>query len=328
VSVPNHRVRIVVTPHFVVRPEQLARLAQAHPHAEVVFATTPAEFAAALPDCDGAITGFPLAPDLLARASRLRWLQTQGAGVERLLTPELIAAPLTITATKGPMNILMAEHALALLLALARQLPAFVRDQQQRRWRRYPAERGPLVSLVGKTLLVLGVGGVGGEVARMAKLAFGMRVLGVMRTQRDHAYIDASIDPTTWQAALSQADAVSLSLPLTPATAGIIDAAALAAMKLGAFLINVARGQLVDEAALVAALAEGRLGGAGLDATAVEPLPADSRLWELPNVLITPHTSAITDDLGERFVAFWAENIGRFVEDQPLRGLVDKQAGY
>jgi phosphoglycerate dehydrogenase-like enzyme len=319
---------IVVTPHFVVRPDQLARLADAHPAVRVRFATTADEYAAILPECDGAVTSFGLSPALLAAAPRLRWLQVMGAGVERLLTPALVQAPLTITATKGPMNVLMAEHVLTLLLALARQLPAYGEDQRQRRWRRYPAERGPVTELAGKTLLVAGVGGVGAEVARMGKRGLQMRVLGLSRTRRDCPDVDAYVERDQFHHALGEADAVSLSLPLTATTERIVDAAALAAMRPTAFLINVARGRLIDEPALVAALTAGRLGGAGLDALTVEPLPADSPLWGLPNVIITPHTSAITDGLGDRFVAFWAENIRRFATGQPLRGLVDKQAGY
>jgi phosphoglycerate dehydrogenase-like enzyme len=319
---------VVATPHFCVRPDQLARLADAHPGVAVRFADSPAALAAVLPDCDGAITGYPIADDLLAACPRLRWLHVQSAGVERALTPALARTPITITASKGPMSVLMAEHALMLLLALARQLPAFLEDQRHGRWRRYPAERGPLTELTGKTLLLLGVGGVGGALARMAKLGLGMRVLGVSRRRRDCPHVDAWVEPDDLHAALGAADAVSLALPVTPATERIVDAAALAAMKPTAFLINVARGRLVDEAALVAALERGQIAGAGLDAFAEEPPPADSPLWRLPNVIVTPHTSAITDGLGDHFVAFWAENVRRFGAGEPLLGLVDKQAGY
>lgn len=322
------RLTVVATPHFCVRPDQLARLADAHPDVAVRFVDTPAAFAAALPDCDGAITGYSIADDLLAVCPRLRWLHVQSAGVERALTPALARSPITVTASKGPMSALMAEHALMLLLALARQLPAFLADQRQARWRRYPAERGPLTELAGKTLLVLGVGGVGGELARMAGLGLRMRVLGVSRQRRDCPHVDAWVEPAELHAALGAADAVSLSLPLTPATERIVDAAALAAMRPTAFLINVARGRLVDEAALVAALVAGQIAGAGLDAFVAEPLAADSPLWRLPNVIVTPHTSAITDGLGDRFVACWVENVRRFGGGEPLLGLVDKRAGY
>jgi phosphoglycerate dehydrogenase-like enzyme len=319
---------VVATPHFVVRPDQLARLKDAHPRVTVRFVTTPAEFAAALPDADGVVTGFGLAPGLLAAAPRLRWLQSTGAGVERLLTSEIVRSNLVVTATKGPMGVLMAEHVVAMMLALARDFPAFYRDQLDQRWRRYPAERGPLVEVVGKTMCVLGVGAVGSEVARMCKLGFHMRVLGLARRQHSSPHVDRYVERDQLHAALAEADFVALCLPNTPSTRGILDAAALAALKAGAYVINVARAQLVDEAALIAALREGRLAGAGLDAFATEPLPAESPFWSLPNVIVTPHTSAITDRLGDHFVDFWCENVRRFADGEPLLGLVDKEAGY
>lgn len=322
------RLTVIASPHFVVRPEQLARLGQAHPRVDVRFVSSVEEFAAALPDADGAVTGYPPSGELLASAPRLRWVQAMAAGVERFLTPELRAARLSLTATKGPMGVLMAEHAVALLLALARDLPRFFDDQRERRWRRYPGERGPLTELCDKTILILGVGTVGGELARICKLGFQMRVLGLSRTAHADPHVDRSVDRADLASALAEADVVSLSLPVTPATTRIIDAAALAAMKPGAFLINVARGQLIDEPALIAALQRGRLGGVGLDTFAKEPLAPESPLWSFPNVIVTPHTSAITDHLGDRFVAFWGENIRRFAEGDPLLGLVDQEAGY
>jgi phosphoglycerate dehydrogenase-like enzyme len=322
------RLTVVATPHFVVRPDQLARLKDAHPRVAVRFATTLAEFAAALPEADGAVTGFGLTPELLASASRLRWLQSMGAGVEGLLTPEIVRSHLIVTATKGPMGVLMAEHVVAMMLALARDFPRFFQDQRDRHWRGYPSERGPLLEVVGKTMLVLGLGAVGGEVARMCKLGFQMRVLGLARRERSSPHVDRFVERDHLHAALAEADFVALCLPNTPSTRGILDVAALAALKPSAYVINVARAQLVDEAALIAALQGGRLAGAGLDAFAVEPLPAASPLWSLPNVVITPHTSAITDRLGDHFVDFWRENIRRFAAGERLPGLVDKEAGY
>ncbi|MCC6176687.1 MAG: D-2-hydroxyacid dehydrogenase [Chloroflexi bacterium] len=324
----TERLTVVASPHFVVRPEQLARLHDAHPRVDLQIVTTPDELAAALPNADGAVIRFPLSAEMLASAPHLRWLHVMSAGVERMLTPALATSSLTISASKGPMSTLMAEHAVTLMLALARQLPDFFRDQQARRWRRYPAEHGPLTEVIGKTMLVVGAGGVGTEVARICKLGFQMRVLGVSRTRRDCPFVDEYVEPDRLRAGLAEADVVSLSLPVTPATHHLIDAAALAAMKPTAYLINVARGSLVDEAALVEALTAGRIAGAGLDALAVEPLPDDSPLWSLPNTIVTPHTSAITDRLGDRFVEFWCENIRRFAEGEPVLGLVNKEAGY
>jgi phosphoglycerate dehydrogenase-like enzyme len=222
----------------------------------------------------------------------------------------------------------MAEHAVALLLALARSLPSFVDDQRAHRWRRYPSERPALVELRGKTILILGVGAVGSALARICKRGLGMRVIGFARARRSCPDVDAYVERAALPRAFAEADVVSLSLPVTPATTRIVDAAALAAMKPGAYLINVARGQLVDEAALIEALRAGRLAGAGLDAFAVEPLPPDSPLWDLENVIITPHSSAITEGLGDAFVDFWGENLRRFAEGEPLLGLVNPIAGY
>jgi phosphoglycerate dehydrogenase-like enzyme len=324
----SDRLKVVATPHFVVRPEQLARLHQAHPRVDVQVVTTPEELAGVLPEMDGAVIRFPLSAEMLASATRLRWLHVMSAGVERMLTPELAASAVTVSASKGPMSLLMAEHVVALMLALARELPAFLDDQRARRWRRYPAEHGPLIELAGRTMFVVGVGGVGGEVARICKLGFQMRVIGLSRTRRDSPYVDAHIEPDALHAGLAEADFVSLSLPVTPATERLIDGAALRAMKPTAYLLNVARGSLVDEAALADALASGTIAGAGLDALAVEPLPPDSPLWSLPNVIVTPHTSAITDRLGDHFVDFWCENIRRFADGEPVLGLVNKTAGY
>jgi phosphoglycerate dehydrogenase-like enzyme len=251
------------------------------------------------------------------------------AGVERLLTPELIAATqIQITASKGPMGMLMAEHALALLLALARNLPGFLKDKTDRRWRRMMAENVTVVELGGKTIAILGVGEVGGHLARMCQVGLGMHVLGMARTRHANPHVDRYFERDELHATLAIADVVSLSLPATAATRQIIDRAALSVMKRSAYLINVARGHLIDEAALLDALRAGQIAGAGLDAFAIEPLAPTSPFWELPNVIITPHTSAVTDRLGDHFVDFWAENIRRFAEDRPLLGVVDRAAGY
>ena len=185
-----------------------------------------------------------------------------------------------------------------------------------------------MVQLFGKTIAILGVGQVGGHLARICRVGFGMRVLGLARTRLDHPHVDRYVDRAELPAALAEADVVALCLALTPATERIVDAAALAAMKPSALLVNVARGGLVDESALIEALRAGRLGGAGLDATAVEPLPADSPLWDLPNVIITPHVAPGRDRLAEHLTDFWCENLRRFAEGEPLLGVVDREAGY
>jgi phosphoglycerate dehydrogenase-like enzyme len=315
----------------VMGEESFARLTDAHPRAEVVIADTPDQFSALLPHADAALVWPNMAP-LLAPALRpggkLRWVQALTAGVDDILTPAIVAADhIQITASKGPLGPMMAEHALLLMLALARDLPGYVHDQADHRWRAVAAVR-PMSDLFGKTVLIMGVGAVGGNLARICKAGFQMRVSGTARSRRDNPYVDRYIEPVALHAALGEADFVALCLAQTAETMGVIDAAALAAMKPSAYLVNVARGGLVDEAALVTALREGVLAGAGLDATTLEPLPVDSPLWEMPNVIITPHIAPGRDQLGRELSVFWCENIRRFVEGEPLLGVVDRHARY
>jgi D-2-hydroxyacid dehydrogenase (NADP+) len=264
----------------------------------------------------------------LEPGGRPRWIHSLAAGVDRLLTPELLAAEhVTVTSSKGPMGPLMAEHAVMMMLALARDLPGFMRDQSERRWR-FLADERPMVDLLGKTVAILGVGNVGSHVARICKLAFGMRVLGMARTRRDDPHVDRYFDRAELLDALAEADFVVLALALTPETDGIVDAAALAAMKESAYLINVTRGAQVDETALIEALRSGSIAGAGLDSVTQEPLAADSLLWDLPNVIITPHVSPGRDRFAERMVDFWCENIRRFADGEELLGQVNRVAGY
>ncbi|MCL4863397.1 MAG: D-2-hydroxyacid dehydrogenase [Caldilineaceae bacterium] len=308
----------------------LRQLAEAHPDVMVFFAEDKVDFTTLAAEADAALVSppFTIPSEWLATGARLRWVQAATAGVDFLLTPALRTAPhVAITSTKGPMGPLMAEHVVMLMLALARDLPGFLQDQAERRWRHMMDER-PMAQLFEKTIAILGVGAVGGNLARMCKAGFGMTVLGLARRRRNDPHVDRYFDREGLHAALAQADFVALTLPLTPATERIIDEAALAAMKPAAYLVNVSRGGLVDEEALAAALRSGRLAGAGLDATAVEPLPAGSPLWEIPNVIITPHVAPARDRLGEHMVDFWCENIRRFAEGRELLGLVDRLAGY
>jgi len=221
----------------------------------------------------------------------------------------------------------MAEHIVMLMLALARNLPGYLQDQREGRWRGMLSER-PMLDLFGRTIAILGVGSVGGSLARICTLGFGMRTIGLARTRRDDPHIERYVERDDLHAALAEADFVALTLAHTPETERIIDAAALAAMKPGAFLINVTRGALVDEDALLDALRSGHLGGAGLDSVVDEPLPPDSPLWSAPNIIITPHISPGRDRFGSEVVSFWCENIRRFAEGEPLLGLVDRDAGY
>ncbi|MGI9146195.1 MAG: D-2-hydroxyacid dehydrogenase [Chloroflexota bacterium] len=320
---------VLVTRHPGVPEDQRRRLLDAHSRVRVELIDSPEALAERLPEADGIVTAFALPSGAVARSVRLRWVHSMSAGVDTFLTPELRAAEhVVLTASKGPLGESMAEHALALMLALARNLSGFLADQHARRWRRMMSEQAHVTELTGRTIAILGVGAVGGHLARMCKLGLGMRVLGMARVRREHPHVDRYFEPPDLHAALVEADVVSLSLPASAATKHIIDAAALAAMKSTAFLVNVARGRLVDEEALITALRSGQIAGAGLDTLTVEPPPNQSPLWQLSNVLITPHTSAVTDRLATRLVDFWADNIARFAEERPLCGVVDRDAGY
>ncbi|HMQ32723.1 MAG TPA: D-2-hydroxyacid dehydrogenase [Chloroflexaceae bacterium] len=260
---------------------------------------------------------------VLRRAPELRWVHTPSAGVEHLLTPAVLERDLTLTNSAGVHAIPIAEFVLAFMLSRAKGLPEYRAAQAEARW----ARGLELRELYEATLLILGIGGIGGAIAERAA-AFGMRVWGSRRSQRPTPHAERVVTGDEWRALLPEADYVVVAAPLTPETRGMVDAAALAAMKPTAYLINIARGQLVDEAALAEALRAGRIGGAALDTFEQEPLPADSPLWGLPNVTITPHATANSPRMRERQIALFLDNLQRFRNGQPLRNVVDKAAGY
>lgn len=259
---------------------------------------------------------------LLPQMPRLRWLHTPSAGVDRLMFPELLAHPCVLTNSVGVYSIPIAEHVLAVMLAVARQLPACLRQQREHRWQRVPA-----VELYEQTLAIIGTGHIGQEVARRAQ-ALGMHTLGTRRTPRPTPFIEQVFPLAHLYDMLAQADFVAITCPLTPETAGLIGEPELRAMKKTAWLINVARGGIVQEEALLRALREGWIAGAGLDTFVQEPLPEDSPFWDLPNVILSPHTSWSSPQVRERSIALFLENLERFLAGEPLLNVVDKKRGY
>jgi phosphoglycerate dehydrogenase-like enzyme len=185
-----------------------------------------------------------------------------------------------------------------------------------------------LLPLHGHTVAILGVGSSGSNLARACKTGFGMKVLGMTRTPRAHPDIDRSFGQAELLDALPEADFVVLCLPNTPQTRHIIDGAALNVMKPTAYLVNVSRGALIDEEALIAAMRAGRIAGAGLDVTKEDPIPKESPLWDMPNTIITPHIATESVKLSDSVVDFWCENVRRFAGNEPLLGVMDRQAGY
>ncbi len=305
------------------------RLHQAHPRVQVRLIHDLSAFAAQVGEADAVIGSRPylkLSSEVLKPEGRLRWVQTTTAGVDQVVTPDLLAAAhVTITCIKGPPGPLMAEHAVLLMLALSRNFPAYLKNQERHLWRREGQEWPPLH---GHTIAILGVGSSGSNLARVCKIGFGMTVLGMSRTPRAHPHVDRCFDQSELLQVLPEADFVVLCLPNTPATQRIIDSAALAAMKSTAYLINVSRGALIDEGALIAAMRAGSIAGAGLDVTTADPIPQESPLWDLPNTIITPHIATESVKLSASVVDFWCENVRRFAENEPLLGVVDRQTGY
>ena len=316
----------------IVGEATVDRLLNSHPNLRVETASDPDKFAELAPEADAImVINFGVPTELLAQGSRLRWVHSIPAGVEDLMTPELIAAEhVALTASKGPHAPLIAEHYILLMLSLARHMPALIKDQTEHNWIRDEKGNVPRIStqMLDKTIAILGVGQIGQSLARMCKVGFGMRVLGLSRTSRDSQHVDRYFDRTELLDALGEADVVALCLALTPATQNIIGKAELEAMKPTAFLVNGARGGLIDEAALIEAMNAGVISGAGLDTVALEPLPADSPLWDLPNTIITSHVAAFTDGIGKEMADFWIENMRRFAENEPLLGTVHRHEGY
>ena len=271
--------------------------------------------------------GSASADAFLTTAPDLRWIQTSSAGVDGICTPALRARPeIALTAARGIHGDQMAEHTLALLLALTRSLPTFLRQQARREWKRHT-----LPEMRGKRLVVVGYGTIGKSIARLA-LAVGLAVTGVRRRGDSGGPSDVEgvhvVPGDALDEAIAGADYVVVTLPLTEDTRGMFDAVRFARMKPGAFFVNVGRGPVVDEPALVRAVTEGPLGGAALDVFAEEPLPAASPLWELPNVIVTPHVAAASPRYFEQVMHVFADNLERFLAGEPLRHAVDASLGY
>jgi len=297
-------------------------------HTFVQFQTydrVPAEIA----DTDVFI-GWSLRPEQFVAAKKLRWIHSPAAAVHQLMFPELIQSKVVVTNSTGIHGPVVAEHAIAVLLALAKRLPQAMQYQAKREWSQDQLWHGQPRprEVADATVAVIGMGGIGREFVARAK-ALGMKVLAVRENPgkglegADAVFASAQIDQV-----LPQADYVLLCTPVTPATTGIINASRLSKMKPDAYLINVARGPLIDETALLDALKHRRIAGAALDVFNEEPLPANSPFWSLDNLLITPHTAAVTARLWERHYRLIVDNMQRFLSREPLLNEVDKKRGY
>jgi phosphoglycerate dehydrogenase-like enzyme len=283
-----------------------------------------------LPEADVAFTPF-VDRDVFLLATRLRWVQSPAVGVGSLMFPELLASEVVITSARAIRARAMAEHVLGVTIALARQLPLALRAQAAHEWAqdRLEGTASGIRTLAGQRMGIVGLGAIGTEVAKIAA-PFGFRVTAIRRrTDLPVPYgVEHVWTPDRLQDLLAESDVVVLAAPHTPQTKELIGRRELARIKRGAFLINVARGKLIDDQAVVEALTDGRLGGAALDVFTREPLDPASPYWDLPNVIITPHTSGAMQDYWTPLVALFSENLRRFEAGQPLLNVVDKVAGY
>ncbi len=270
-------------------------------------------------------------PAMIRAMPSVRWVQHWAAGVNRLVAePELVHRDFTLTNGSGIHAIPISEHIFALLLAIARGLPCAVRAQADHRWVSPPPPCGDHVfELYDTTMVLIGVGAIGVRTAEIAA-ALGMSVIGVRRDPSDDAVpgVAEMVGPSALRAVLPRADVVVLTVPLTDETAQMIGEPELRAMKPSAYVVNIGRGGTIDELALVRALQEGWIAGAGLDVFETEPLPEDSPLWGMENVVITSHYAGHTPRYTARALAIFLDNLCRYRKSEPLRNVVDKALGY
>ena len=262
-------------------------------------------------------------PEIIQSTNSLRWIQMTSAGMDKIPTSKLDADDLTICNASGVHAPQVVELAWTLTLAIANRLPKLVQNQQQHHWSWEKRN-----DLEGSTAGIIGLGGIGRRYARVAS-AFGMHVLAVDLHQPPKPDDVKSLWPINrLDEMIQSSDVVMISCPYTPETHHLINRNRLALMQPTAFLINIARGEIIDEEAMVEALCEGRIAGAGIDVTKTEPLPEDSPLWDVPNLIITPHSAGISPYRTQRLLQFFCSNLQRYLAGDPLHNVVDRQKGY
>lgn len=272
------------------------------------------------------VIGGRIHDDALANAADLVWQHVTWAGVESIISDTLKDRGIVLTNSRGVSAPNMAEHVLAMMLALGRAIPHFVRNQDERKWAD-GNKRPPFSELAGTTVVLLGTGAIGRETAKRLR-SFGCRIIGARRRPVSMEEFDDVIGFDDLPDFLGQTDHVVSSLPMTPHTKKLFSADLIREMKPGAYLFNIGRGGTVDQDALIEALENGHLGGAGLDVTDPEPLPKDSPLWSMPNVLITGHTSGGSPNVAGRVRGVLLENLRRYQNGDELLNVIDLDQGY
>lgn len=323
---------ICVKFHFSVwsaPPELAERIRARWPEMRVVHLPEYDGLDAEITDTD-IFAGFTLRPEQFLAARKLKWIHCTAAAVTQLMYPEIRGSCVELTNSSGIHGIPMSEHAIGTLVALARRFPDCFRYQERKQWAAQEMWSAPVKprELYGQALLCIGFGAVGRAVAKAAR-ALGMRVMAVTRSGHGDSSLAERIFPISRLAeALPLADFVLLAAPETEETQGMIGEQEFARMKPTAYFINVARGTLVEEAAMIAALEGGTIAGASVDVTTEEPLPAESALWKTKNLFITPHVSAVSDQLWERQTELLMENLERWFDGRELVNRVDFGRGY
>ncbi len=305
-----------------LKDEERQQLADVDPSVDLVNARSEDEALAEIVDAE-AMYGH-ITPEMLARAEKLRWLQTPIAGLENYMFPKLAESELTMSNMAGIYNDQIADHTMTYILMFARGFHIYLRRQLDRNWE----TDVPIIHLADATIGIIGLGGIGTAIAQRAKAAE-MRVIATeARRDEQPDFVDELWPPERLDDLLAASDFVVSCVPHTPATEGMIGAAQLAKMQPTAYLINISRGVVVKLEALVEALQSGTIAGAGLDVYEIEPLPSDHPLWGMENVILTPHVAAASPHVAQRRINVVAENLRRWVNDEPLRNVVDKQMWF
>lgn len=299
------------------------------PHVQFIHATSPEQRAAGLAECDAMYTWILKEPEL-AEAPRLRWVHTSAVAVETLCLPQLFARNVAVSNTRGVQAVPIAEHVMAVTLALAKQIPFVMENQQQARWAQneFVGARLPWL-LKGRTLGLIGVGTIGSEIARRAE-AFGMRVIALRRRPAygTIGHVERVYGKADLEQFLGQCHVLVICAPLTTETLAMMGEEQFAQLPKGAVVINVGRAKILDTDALMNALDSGHLGGASLDVFPHEPLPADHRLWTTPNAILTPHTSGFRQGHWEEVIDLFGDNLDRWLRGEPLKFQVLPELGY
>ena len=305
------------------------RIRARFPEMHVAHLTDPNDMGRELADAD-IFMGYALGPDLLAHSPKLKWIQAVSAGVKQYLYPELRERGVIVTNASSVHCMPVAQHTLGVLMALARRFPDCLRYQQQSKWATSELWNAPVRprELRGQVLLFIGFGAIGRETARLVR-PLGMRIWAVTHSGRADADLaDRAFGIEQLHQALPQADFVVIAAPDTPQTRNMIGAPELALMRRSAYLINIARGTLIDEPALIDVLQANKIAGAALDVTVKEPLPPESPLWKLENCFITPHVSGATENTWDREEELISENLKRWFSGSELLNVVDLSRGY